>query len=331
MNNPDGLAQVNGIYLKKNGKVIFTGEREPIYDLDILPFPAWYLIDMNAYHHPLSRSNRFASVLTSRGCPLMCTFCSRGVFSRKYRKRSVRNIIEEIQILIAKYNIEEIHFIDDTFTLNRTHIEGICHEIINRGWRLKWATPNGVHVNTLDYSLLNLMKRAGCYSLSFGVESGNQETFDYIKKGQTLGKVKKVFDICHKIGIETVAFIIIGFPNESRREIDKTLSFLKEIKADIADIHMLIPLPGTELYDELDANGYIVERDWSKYVFHNLPVYRTNYFSPDAMFNEYKRIYLAYHMRPKYIFSRLSHTKSLEQIKNNINGLLTLLTIKLKR
>jgi len=328
LNNPDGMAQVKGIYFKKNGQIVFTGEREPIYDLDILPFPAHHLINMNAYRHPLARSKRVASVLTSRGCPSRCTFCSRGFFSHVYRRRSVRNVIEEIRGLITKYNIEEIHFIDDTFTLNRAHVEEICHEIINQGWHLKWATPNGVHVNTLDYTLIELMKRAGCYSLSFGVESGNQETLDYIKKGQNLEKVKQVFDICHKIGIETVAFIIIGFPNESHRHIDKTLNFLKEIKADVADIHMLIPLPGTELYDELNANGYIVERDWSKYVFHNLPVYRTAYFLPQGLFNEYKRVYRAYHMNPEYIFSRLIHIRSWQQVKNNFNGLMTLLTMR---
>jgi anaerobic magnesium-protoporphyrin IX monomethyl ester cyclase len=91
LNNPDGAAQVKGIYFKKNGQTIFTGEREPIDDLDILPFPARHLIDMNAYHHPLARSKRAASVLTSRGCPSRCTFCSRGVFSHRYRTRSVRN------------------------------------------------------------------------------------------------------------------------------------------------------------------------------------------------------------------------------------------------
>ena len=324
----DISGHTKGIYFKKNGKIVFTGEREPIPNLDILPFPAWHLIDMSAYRHPLSRSETFASVLTSRGCPWRCTFCSRGVFGHNYRKRSAKNVLDEIQILIKKYNIKEVHFIDDTLTLDRSHIEEICHEIINRGWDLKWATPNGVNINTLDYNLLNLMKEAGCYSLSFGVESGNQETLDYIKKHQSLKKIKEVFNTCHKIGLETVAFIIIGFPNEDRIKIDQTLKFLKEIKADVADIHMLIPLPGTELYDELNAKGYIMERDWGKYVFHNLPVYRTDYFSPEEIFNEYKRIYSAYHLRPAYFFSRLKHIKSLRDIRNNINGFMTLLTMK---
>ena len=91
---------------------------------------------------------------------------------------------------------------------------------------------------------------------------------------------------------------------------------------------MLIPLPGTELYAELNANGYILERDWSKYVFHNLPVYRTAYFSPQELFNEYQRVYRAYHMNPEYIFSRLIHIRSWQQVKNNFNGMMSLLTMK---
>jgi len=324
----DTLEHVKGVYFKKNGKIVFTGEREPIPDLDILPFPAWHLIDINAYRHPLSCSGRVASVFTSRGCPFRCTFCSRGVFGHRYRKRSTKNILDEIQILIERYNIEEVHFIDDTLTLNRSHIEEICRGIINRGWDFKWATPNGVNINSLDFNLLNLMKEAGCYSLSFGVESGNQETLDRIKKNQSLEEIKEIFNICHKIGLETIAFIIIGFPNEDRIKIRQTLKFLEEIKADVADIHMLIPLPGTELYDELNAKGYIIERDWSKYVFHNLAVYKTDYFSQEEIFKEYKHLYLAYHLRPAYIFSRLRNIKSLRDIKNNINGFITLLTMK---
>ncbi|MFC1804801.1 B12-binding domain-containing radical SAM protein [Candidatus Omnitrophota bacterium] len=326
--HPGRIGEVKGIYYKKEGSAIFAGERKVLEDLDSLPFPAWHLVDLKSYRHPLARSNSFASVLTSRGCPRKCTFCSRGVFANTYRMRSAGNVLEEISRLMEKFDVNEIHFVDDTFTLDRKHIEGICRGIIDRSWKLRWATPNGVQVNTLDEELLLMMKRAGCYSLSFGVESGNQETLDSVKKGQKLEKIKQVFDICHRIGIETVAFIIIGFPNEGRKEIDQTLRFLKEIRADIADIHLLIPLPGTELFEQLNAKGYIIERDWSKYVFHSLPVYRTDHFSQIELFDQYKRVYREYHLRISYIISRLMRLRSLPEIRNHLGGFLTLLKMQ---
>ena len=324
LNSPDQLDQVPGVYLKKNGKPTFTGPREPILDLDSLALPARELINMGSYRHPLSRSRHIASILTSRGCPFNCAFCSRGVFGNKLRKRSVESVIEEMQLLIDKYGIEEFHFIDDAFTMDRSRVENICQEIINRGWKIKWATPNGVSVNTVDYDLIKLMKKSGCYSLSFGVESGNQHTLKYINKNQSLEKIKQGFRICHKLGIETVALIIIGLPNETRADIDNTLRFLKEVKAGVADMHMLIPLPGTPLYKELDAKGYILERDWSKFTFHDLPVYRTDHFSPQEIFNEYKRVYIKYHMRLSYVLLRLTRIRSFRDFMNNFNGFVTL-------
>lgn len=325
---PEKLGQVRGIYFKKGGKTVFTGSREFIPDLDTLPFPAWHLIDMSLYHHPLVHSTRMASVLTSRGCPFRCSFCTRGVFSQKHRQRSVQNVIAEIETLIEKYQIEEIHFVDDNLTLNRSYTEELCRALIRKNWKLKWATPNGVHIHTLDENLLHLIKDAGCYRLSFGLESGNPETLKLIHKQQNLDETREVFRLCRKIGIETTAFAIIGFPNEGRREIDHTLKFLKEIKADLANFHMLIPLPGTEIYRELDAKGYILDRDWSRFVFHNHPPYRTDHLSPEEIFREYKRAYRLYHMRPAYIFSRLVRIKSWQQFKNHVKGFATLLEMR---
>ncbi|MCX5796756.1 MAG: radical SAM protein [Elusimicrobia bacterium] len=325
------LERIQGIHFKKNGRVVSTPGRPPIADLDSLPFPAWHLMNFGDYQHPLGRTQKAASVLTSRGCPSNCTFCSRGVFGHGYRVRSAQSVLDEIEALYSRFGVKEILFVDDVLTLKRAHIESICKGIIEKGWQLHWATPNGVHVNTLDGELLRLMKKSGCYSLSFGVESGNPETLERIHKRQDLEKVREVFRQCRELDIETVAFIIIGFPNEDRSMIDNTLRFLMEIKPDVADIHTLIPLPGTELYAELDKAGFLLERDWSKYVFHSLPVFRTEHFTPEEIQRQYKRVYLRYHLRPAYVLQRLRRIRSWEEILNNLKGLWTLASMGLRR
>jgi radical SAM superfamily enzyme YgiQ (UPF0313 family) len=327
----EDLSGIRGIHFKKDGRVVATADRPPIADLDSLPFPTWRLIDFGAYRHPLSRTQRAASVLTSRGCPSRCTFCSRGVFGHNYRVRSPKNVLDEIEALRSRHGIREIFFIDDTLTMNRGRVEAICRGILERGWDLPWSTPNGIHVQTLDRDLLALMKRSGCYSVAFGLESGNQETLDRIHKRQTLAKVRETFALCRELGIETTAFIIIGFPDEDAAMIDNTLRFLKDIRPDVADIHTLIPLPGTAVYEDLDKSGLILERDWSKYVFHSLPVFRTPDFTPEQIHRQYKRVYLRYHLRPAYILQRLRRIRSWGDIVNNLRGLWTLLTMALGR
>ena len=325
---PDKIGQVKGICYKNDDQVIFTEKRELIKDLDTLPFSAWHLIDLGLYYHPLCRSRRFATIVTSRGCPSRCTFCSRGVFLNHYRARSAKSVLAEIEMLVLRFAVKEIHFIDDNFSLGRRHVEEICQGIIAKGWKIKWAAPNGVRADTIDEDLLKLMKQSGCYSLSFGVESGNQKTLDYIKKGITVNNIREAFRLCHKYGIETVAFIIIGLPNEDKKDINQTLRFLKEIKADIVDAHILIPLPGTELYRELDSKGYIIEKDWDKYVFNGFPVYKTDHLSPLEIDDEFRRIRLQYHLRPSYILSRLAQIRSWREVRNNFKGLLALLKQK---
>ncbi|HBL16974.1 MAG TPA: B12-binding domain-containing radical SAM protein [Elusimicrobia bacterium] len=325
------LERVQGITFKKDGRIVATPERAPIADLDTLPFPAWHLVRLGDYQHPLGRTQNAASVLTSRGCPFRCTFCSRGVFGRNYRVRSAESVLAELEALRSRYGVEEVYFVDDAFTIKRPRVESICGSIIAKGWKLHWATPNGVNVNTLDRDLLRLMKESGCYSLSFGIESGNPETLDRIHKGQTLDRVRAVFRDCRELDIETVAFIIIGFPNEDRAMNDNTLRFLKEIRPDVADIHTLIPLPGTAIFEELDRAGFILERDWGKYVFHGRPVFRTAHFSPEEIHREYKRVYLRYHLRPAYVLQRLRRIRSWEEVLNNLKGLWTLLSMGLRR
>lgn len=325
INKSDKRFYVLGTMQKNNNMIIFNPQRPLIDNLDSILFPARQLFNLELYRHPLMRAKRTLTILASRGCPFTCTYCNRGVFGHTYRFRSTENIINEIEYLIDKYSIDNFNFVDDNLTLNRKHIEELCNKIVERGLKINWSAPNGVCADAIDLDLAKLMKRSGCYSLSFGIETGNQKTLDYIKKNVNLNSIKKAFEVCHKLSIETVAFIIIGFPNEDRRDIDNTLRFLNDIKADVVDFHILIPLPGTLIYEELKEKKFILEDDWSKYTFHNLPIFRTEFFSSEEIFKEYKRAHREFYLRPSYIFSRIRLIRSLQDIKNNINGLMTVM------
>ena len=215
--------------------------------------------------------------------------------------------------------------IDDTLTLDRRHITRIREEIGRKGLKFRWSTPNGVNAHGIDRELALVMKKAGCYSLSFGMESGNQKTLDWIGKNLDFATLEKAFSACRYAGLESVAFIIIGFPNETREDTDNTINVLKKLKPDVVDFHVLIPLPGTKVYEELKRDNLLLETDWSKYNFHNLPVFQTPYLSRYEIFEEYRRAYRKYHLRPAFITRRLLKMRSKQDFLNNFWGLKTLL------
>ncbi len=320
------IRDIAGTVLKDCGVVRKNKVRALIEDMDSLPFPARHLLKMENYFisHPLARTDRTASILTSRGCPYTCGYCNKSIFGTKYRMHSVEYVIAEIEKLVRDYGIKEFHFIDDTFSLDRDRAIKICEELVRRKIRLKWATPNGINIATFNEELAGAMKKSGCYSVSFGIESGNQKTLDYINKNLKLEDIEKAFKVAKKVGLETVAFIIIGLPNERREDIGQTLKFLMKIKPDVADFHTLIPLPGTRIYDELKGKGYILEHDYSKYTFHDRPVYKTDWLDRDQIGKAYEEAYRQYHLRPLYIMRRIARIRSVKDIAINIRGMKTI-------
>jgi radical SAM superfamily enzyme YgiQ (UPF0313 family) len=318
------LSDVKGIAYKKNKRVVVNPPRPLIKNLDSIPFPAHHLLKMDRYSHPLMRGRKIMSVLTSRGCPYNCTFCTKNIFGSTFRARSAENVLEEIELLVKNYGVNEINIIDDNFNVDRKRTMEICKGIIDRGLKIKWSTPNGIRADTVDRELIQIMKRSGCYSLSFGIESGSPRIVQSINKNIKLGVIREVFKICRDEGIETVAFFIIGLPGETAEDIQMTIDFAKEIQPDVADFHMLIPLPGTPIYDYLKQNNLLLETDWSKYSFHIEPVFRTNELSKQEIAEWYHRAYKEFYTDPKYIINRISKMTTMSGIRNNIRGFKTI-------
>jgi len=255
---------LKGILLKINGKIIKNPKRGFIKNLDTLPFPAWHLLPIEKYIqagqvHGSQKRKRFMSMITSRGCPGRCVFCSiHSVWGYKWRARTPENIIKEIEKLFHKYKIREIHFEDDNLTLSKSRMTRICDLLVERDLDISWTTPNGVAIQTLDLNLLKKMKQSGCYQLSFGIESGDPYVLkNIIHKPLRLEKVNEVVKQSKNLGIWAHGYFVIGFPQESLDNIWRTITFAKKSDLDSASFFIATPYPGTELYSQERSVGLL--------------------------------------------------------------------------
>ncbi|GBE57878.1 (Dimethylallyl)adenosine tRNA methylthiotransferase MiaB [bacterium BMS3Abin01] len=322
--SPDGeLASVCRLV----GDEVSCSRRSPfIEDLDSLPFPAWELMDPRTYpdlpHQLLSRKFPVGSVMTSRGCPFDCTFCaSTTLWGKRWRTRSPENVVDEIEMLVKDYQVQEIHFEDDNFTLKRSHAAAICEEMLRRGLDIVWSTPNGVRIDSLDDELLDLMRRSGCYALGFGIESGSQKVLDINHKRLNLEKVAGKVEMVKGHGIETNGFFIIGLPGETVDTIKETVSFALKVPFDRANFGLLAPLPGSAIFQEqvLDRS-----RDGS------IDYRAFNYFTPFPMgdldarqLNRWqRRSVLRFYGRPHQMWHLLRNTRP-GQVKEILKALIS--------
>jgi anaerobic magnesium-protoporphyrin IX monomethyl ester cyclase len=263
------IGDVQGIAYRKDGKIKQNAPRPFIKNLDELPFPAYHLVDMEQYLSPKkieyrSFKDRAISMITSRGCPFNCNFCSVHLHMGKmFRAHSVNYVINHIEHVVNRYGVKTIFFEDDNLTFDLKRFEAICDKILERGIRFNWETPNGIRADYLTLNLLKKMKKSGCQSVFFGIESGDQFVLDnIIDKRLNLKEVVKVAKMCKDIGLKTAAFYIIGFPGEKKENMLKTVELALRLKRDF-DVGMLLhfatPSLGTRLYEECQKKGYIEE------------------------------------------------------------------------
>ncbi len=261
------LSTVQGIAYRKGNAVVVNSPRPAIMNLDELPYPAYHLVDMEQYLNPKnieyrSFKNRALSMITSRGCPFNCCFCSVHLHMGKmFRAHSANYVINHIEYVVSKYRVKTIFFEDDNLTFDLKRFEAICDSIIEKGIKFAWETPNGIRADYLTCSLLKKMKKSGCQSVFFGIESGDQYVLDNIVgKSLKLKDVIKVAKMCKDIGLKTGAFYIIGFPGEKKENMLKTVNLALRLKREFdVGMHLFFATPsyGTRLYKECKKKGYI--------------------------------------------------------------------------
>lgn len=244
------FAGIEGIAYREGAAVRRTRKRNFMENLDSLPFPARHLFPLGKYRSvaPYGRKKPFISLITSRGCPYSCAYCSKDVFGMSYRSFSAKRIIEEIKFLIDKYSVKEIRFYDDIFTLDKKALKEICDFLVDEKERPSWSCMTRVEL--VDPATLNMMKRSGCWLIAYGVESATKSVLERMSRLGDLEIVRRAFRWTRQAGIHTLGYFMIGLPGETREMIKDTIDFSIELDADFAAFSTFVLMPGSPFYKD---------------------------------------------------------------------------------
>lgn len=326
------LEAVEGISFKRNGMIINTPLRSHIVDLDALPFPAWDLFPMEKYSTDprtvVKKGQVEMQILSTRGCPNQCTFCSSRTeksLGHQYRMRNPKKVVDEMVYAHETFGSEVFSFMDLAFPLVRQHASELCHEIIKRGLhkKIQWITE--CRVKPLDQELLNLLRRAGCSRICFGIESGNDAILKTLKKNFTTDDVKNAVKMAKNAGIVVDGMFMIGLPEETEETILATINFAIELNVRYAIFNLFVPYPGCELYDTLTQEHKIHFRSWSDFTSYptyagGVPVYVPEGLTKEKLMSLQKYAMRKFYLRPQFIVNELKNMK-FDKIVHYIEGL----------
>ncbi len=318
------VEDIRGLAYKKDSQVRVNGARI-VDDLDRLPFPAYHLLPMDRYSsiiglHPVS------TAVTTRGCPYRCGFCVKGPSDERFRTRSPRNVVDEMEMLVKRHHAAEVMFYDDVLTLRRKHIVGICEEILRRGLRVQWESPT--RINRVDPELLELMHRAGCRVLRYGVESGDPGILALMNKAIDIDQVRRVFRWTREAGIETFAYFILGYAQETPVTMRRTIDLAKELDPDYVMFTLATPYPRTSLYELAVEQGIVTGDYWRDFTL-GKRMERIPYFVPDAE-GWMKRAYREFYLRPRRIWRQVRKIRSWRDVAKNLAGMKAIALFRMK-
>jgi len=320
--NGKNPADILGLCYKKDGNFARNLPRPLLSDLNEIPPPAYHLMPMDKYFPAVGSYKRLPAMMlfATRGCPGRCTFCYR-TFLGVVRKRSARNIVDEIKILQKNYGIKEVAFYDDTFTLFKDVVNEFCDIVEREKIDITWSCFTRVdHVNEI---LLKRMKVAGCHLILFGVESADEQILLNINKLISLDQVQDVVKMARKIGIETRVSFMFGNQGETEKTIEKTIDFAIKLDPDEAQFNIATAYPGTELYAWAKQKGYIKSFNWDDYSMSNVVLEVPGLDSKKLQYY-YELAHRKFYFRPKIILRRLLHIRTWVQFKQELIGGLAL-------
>ncbi|MAG21800.1 MAG: hypothetical protein CL943_00645 [Candidatus Diapherotrites archaeon] len=299
------LEEIDGITFKKAGKLIHNKDRSLIQNLDELPFPAIEFLPNEKYYSALYK-NPFTFILAGRGCPHGCIYCAgpQLMSGRGYRFRSVKNVVAEMKDRKKRFNLKSILFNDDTLNVNKKHILELCDLIIKEKVDLPWAAYS--RVDSVDAEIAEAMKKAGCFLVKIGFESGCDEQLKTMKKGAraTIEQARKAAKYFKDAGIQIHGTFVFGMPGETVESIRKSIALAKELDLDFVQFSVAQPYPGTEFYQYLEKNGFMKFEKWSDYLDEKgciEPIFEYPNLSKEEMEGLLKEAYREYYLRPHYI------------------------------
>lgn len=286
---------------------IAKGELEPkgiiesplIFDLETLPFPDWDGFPVHRYgYYPVLKKGPTLSILTSRGCSFDCSYCPYMVTqTEKWRRRSAKNVVDEMEYLVQKYGVRSLVFRDIMYTQSKQRAIQISEEIMKRGLDVEWSCET--RADCLEEESLKLLHRSGLRAIHLGIESPEDEI---VKKSGRIPiketQQEKVIRLCEKIGIKVIGFYILGFIHDTPESMQKTINYAKHLNTPLAQFDVMTPYPGTKFFEEIKDR--ITDFNWKKYTTHD-SVVRLDHVTPHEVMNFKNKAYREYYLRPSWI------------------------------
>jgi radical SAM superfamily enzyme YgiQ (UPF0313 family) len=305
---------VKGIaYHNNQGKVIKTEQRPFIKNLDVLPLPRYDLLPLEKYVYPFVTS-KFVFIIPHRGCPYPCTFCRQPImWHKEVRFRSPENIIEELKLL-KSLGISNFLTLCDTFTINKDWTINLCKRIVEENIDVSWGCNS--RVDTVDKETLYWLKKAGCWMIAYGIESGSQKVLDNCKKEITLKQITQAVQWTQEAGIKVYGYFIIGLMGETKETIKETINFAKKLPITFAIFHTASPYPGTEFYKQARAKGYLTEMKWDQIDQGSNTAINYPELTSEEIIKSIKKAYLSFYLRPKIIIDLLKELKNLSDLRH---------------
>lgn len=308
------FSEVPGLVWRDKGEVT-ANEPAMQEDLDSLGFPSWDLINPRDYFMSGSLIGKDTCVLTcTRGCPYSCTFCSAWITAgKKIRKRSVKNILEEIEYLSGNYGIKVFDIPDENFTFDKDFVAGFCRAVISLNKRFEFFLPNGIRLDTLDEDLLGLMRKAGFRrEVAVGIESGSERVLKLMKKNLSLGLVKEKVELLNRAGFRPIGYFILGFPGETKEDMEKTVAFALKLKLVAAAFTPFAPMPGTEATAGILSRGELPQDFDFTSVTTDKVAYAPSGMTRGELDTFRKKALLRFNLRPRQLFYYLANYNSLK-------------------
>jgi anaerobic magnesium-protoporphyrin IX monomethyl ester cyclase len=295
-----------------SGRIIHNPNRPLRSDIERIPWPAYQLFKIDRYTNlqPLTDGldphARSYTIVTSRGCPYQCVYCSKPITGNTWRARSPEDVVAEWRYLVEEMGATEIGITDDVWNLKLDRAKEICRLLIaGRLSHVPWVTVHGMRVDHTDAELFKLLKEAGCRRVGFGVESGNQAVLDAIKKRQTLDDARRAFREAKAAGLQTMGFFIFGLPADTEESMEDTIRFALELDPDLANFMIAAPYPGTEMWEIARREGQLFSMNWHDYAIHDEKArYSLPTLPPDLVERKWHEAYRRFYLRPSRVWRK---------------------------
>jgi anaerobic magnesium-protoporphyrin IX monomethyl ester cyclase len=317
------LEEILGVtWRKADGTIIRNAERPFIDNLDTVPFPARHLSRNELYFRPDSMEAQ-TTIVTNRGCPHSCIYCLAPIVSgKKNRYRSTENVVAELRECVEKYGIKNFLFRSDLFTQNKKWVVELCEKIVESGLKISWASNS--RVDCINLEMLQWMKKAGCWIIAFGVESGNAETLELIKKKATVDQAREAVRLCREAGIKSSIYLLMGLPWDTPEKLQDNVALAKEIQPDFVEIFYSYPFPGTELHRIAREKGLIQEGEIPEEAYAN-PAMGGMYMTKEDLAHWRRKSLRSIYLQPRYILRTLRGARSPKELMQYVKyGVITL-------